>query len=154
MRMRLADIPTRLIEDTLRKWRRRAIAVAVIAVCALVAVIEGLAAARLALEAVLGPVGARLALVAMFAAVLTATALILRRVETASEKPAAGQEPFSREERVSLIAEAINLGYMVARDLKKPSANPADPPPSDEAGPSGHPRARNGARPERRAADG
>lgn len=152
--MRLADIPTRLIEDTLRKWRRRVIAVAVIAVCALVAVIEGLAAARLALEVVLGPVGARLVLVGIFVAILAATAVVLNRIEAAAEKPAAGEQPFNREERVSLIAEAINLGYMVARDLKKPSANPAtDAPASDDGAPDRQPRPRNGSRAERRAAD-
>jgi hypothetical protein len=151
--MRLADIPTRLIEDTLRKWRRRVIAVAVIAVCALVAVIEGLAAGRLALEAVLGPVGARLVLVGLFLAILAATALVLSRLEAAEEKPAAGEEPFNREERVSLIAEAINLGYMVARDLKKPSADPpAEAPPPDVDAPDRPDRARNGARSQRRAA--
>ena len=54
-----------------------------------------------------------------------------------------------------VVAEAINLGYMVARDLKKPSANPADPPPSDGADPDRpHAHARNGARSERRVADG
>jgi hypothetical protein len=153
--MRLADIPTRLIEDTLRKWRRRVIAVAVIAVCALVAVIEGLAAARLALEFALGPVGARLVLVGIFVAIVAATALVLSRIEAAEEKPAEGQEPFSKEERVSLIAEAINLGYMVARDLKKPPANPEpDAPPGDDGAPARHARPRNGARSERRAADG
>jgi hypothetical protein len=153
--MRLADIPTRLIEDTLRKWRRRVIAVAVIAVCALVAVIEGLAAARLALELALGPVGARLVLVGVFVAIVAATALVLSRIEAAEEKPADGQEPFSKEERVSLIAEAINLGYMVARDLKKPAANPEpDAPACDDGAPARHARPRNGARSERRAADG
>jgi hypothetical protein len=153
--MRLADIPTRLIEDTLRKWRRRVIAVAVIAVCALVAVIEGLAAARLALEFALGPVGARLVLVGIFVAIVAATALVLKRIEAAEEKPAEGEEPFNKEERVSLIAEAINLGYMVARDLKKPPATPEpDAPPSDDGAPGRHARPRNGARPERRAADG
>jgi hypothetical protein len=153
--MRLADIPTRLIEVTLRKWRRRLIAVAVIAVCALVAVIEGLAAARLALELVLGPVGARLVLVGVFVGILAATLLVLSRIEAPAEKPADGEEPFSRQERISLLAEAINLGYMVARDLRKPSADPAaDKPPSEDATPERRARSRNGAHSERGPADG
>jgi hypothetical protein len=147
--MRLAEIPTRLIEDTLKKWRRRAIAVAVIAVCALVAFVEGLGAARLALEAVLGPVAARLVLAGMFVAILAAAALTLRRAEaTAAERPADGQEPSSREERVSLFAEAINLGYTIARDLKRPAANAADDAPSSEGNVAEDrpARSRNGAR--------
>jgi hypothetical protein len=146
--MRLAEIPTRLIEDALKKWRRRAIAVAVIAVCALVAFVEGLGAARVALEAVLGPVGARLVLAGMFVAILAAAALTLRLTEaTAAERPVDGQEPSSREERVSLIAEAINLGYTVARDLKQPAANAVGDAPSSEANVADRPaRSRNGAR--------
>jgi hypothetical protein len=151
--MRLADIPARLIEETLRKWRRRAIAIVVIVVCALVAVIEGLAAARLALESVFGPVGGRLVLVGIFVAILAVTAFVLSRIEIAAEKPAPGEEPFTREERVSLIAEAINLGYMVARDLKKPSVAPATDAPHCDDAPAAKARPRNGARSERRAAN-
>lgn len=143
--MRLADIPARLIEDTLRRWRRRAIAAAVIAACALVAVIETLAAARLALEFVLGPVGARLALVGVFVAILTATVLLLRRIEAPAQRRP-GERPFSQEERVALIAEAIDLGYTMARDLKKPA-------PGSAAG-SAPARPRNGSPAEHHAADG
>ena len=152
--MRLSEIPTRLIEDTLRKWRRRAIAAAVIVVCLLVALVEGLAAVRMALESALGPVGARLVLVAVAVAIVAGTAFALSRIEAAAERPSAGQEP-GREERVSLIAEAIDLGYTIAQDLKKPSAHsgadqsPADDRPSDQSA-----RRRNGTRPGPHAADG
>jgi hypothetical protein len=148
--MRLADIPARLVEDTLKKWRRRVIALAVIAVCALVAAIEGLGAARLALEIVLGPAGARLVLAGVFVAILTATALLLRRIEArAQERP--DERSFSQEERVALIAEAIDLGYTMARDLKKPSPGSAaeSPPPDNRPA-----RPRNGGRADHQAADG
>ena len=147
--MRLADIPTRLIEATLQRWRRRAIAVAVIAVCALVAAIEALAAARLALEFVLGPVGARLVLAGVFVAILSATALLLRRIEAHQRPP--DERPFSQEERVSLIAEAIDLGYAMARDLKKPAPGPAAASPPRDDRPA---QPRNGGPAERHAADG
>jgi hypothetical protein len=148
--MRLADIPTRLIEDTLRRWRRRAIAVAVIGACALIAGIETLAAARLALELVLGPVGARLVLVGVFVAILAATALLLRRIEAqAQQRPE--ERPFSQEERVALLAEAIDLGYAMARDLKQPSSGSgAESPASEHRGA----RPRNASPAERHAADG
>jgi len=152
--MRLADIPTRLIEDTLKKWRRRAIAGVAIAVCGIIALIEALAAMRLALEFALGPVGARLVLAGAFVAIVVATMLVLGRIEAAAESPAPEQQPFSQEERVSLIAEAINLGYMAARDLKKSSAPAADRPQTDEGAPDQPARpAANGAHAERRAAD-
>jgi hypothetical protein len=153
--MRLAEIPTRLIEDTLRKWRRRAIAAAVIAVCALVAFVEGLAAARMALEGVLGPVGGRLVLVAVSVAILAGAAFVLGRIEAQAERPSAGEQP-GREERVSLIAEAINLGYTIAQDLKKPSAHPtADESPVDDRPSDRSARRRNGTpRPGSHAADG
>jgi hypothetical protein len=144
--MRLADIPARLIEDTLQRWRRRAIAVAVIAACAIVAAIEALSAARLALEFVLGPVGARLVLAGVLVAILTATALSLRRIE--AHRPRPDERPFSQEERVALIAEAIDLGYTMARDLKKPAPGSAAGSPPRRA------RPRNGGRAEDHAADG
>jgi hypothetical protein len=148
--MRLADIPTRLIEGTLRKWRRRAIAVAVIGACALVAAIEALAAARLALEFVLGPVGARLVLASVFVAIVAATALLLRRIEAQAQRRP-DERSFSQEERAALIAEAIDLGYTMARDLKKPSPDSAaaSPPPDNRPA-----RPRNGAPAEHQAADG
>lgn len=148
--MRLADIPTRLIAGTLKRWRRRAIAVAVIVACGLVAAIEALAAARLALEFVLGPVGARLVLAGVFVVILTATALLLRRIEAQAERRP-DERPFSQEERVALIAEAIDLGYAMARDLKKPAPGSAAASPPRDDRPA---RPRNGGPAEHHAADG
>jgi hypothetical protein len=152
--MRLAELPVRLIDDWLKTWRRRAIAGVVIALCGIIAAIEALAAMRLALELALGPVGARLVLAGAFVAIAVATVLALGRIEAAARTPAPEQEPRSQDERVSMIAEAINLGYMAARDLRKSSAAPAaDRPQADDDAPAEPARPRNGAHAERRAAD-
>jgi type VI protein secretion system component VasK len=155
--VRLADIPLRLVEDTVRKWRRRAIAIGMIAVCALAALVEGLAALRLALEAMLGPVWARIILAGIFLAVVAATALGLgyleRRDVGRRERQARASGPFAKDERVSMIAEAIDLGYSLARDLKQPGRpGRTDPDAAPAAAEDAPVRPGNGARPERRPA--
>lgn len=125
--MRLTEIPGLLLDDALRKLRRLAIAGGVIALCALVIVVEGLAAARLALEPAVGPVFARLILVGVFLVVAAAAGYLLLRDDS---KPATSEER-ANDNRVAVIAEAISLGYSLARDFGKPQAPAAgDPPPA------------------------
>jgi hypothetical protein len=134
--MRLSEIPGLLLDDALRKLRRLVIVGAVITVCALVIVIEGLAAVRLALEPLVGPVLARLVLVGFFVVVAAAAYFLLRD----DSKPATTEER-ANDNRVAVIAEAISLGYSLARDFGKPqpAANGtpqptvAEPPPERPA---------------------
>jgi hypothetical protein len=118
--MRLADLPGLLIADTVRKLRRRLIAGVVILIAAIIAVAECLSAARLALEPHVGSVGARLILAGVFLAVIAGTAYWVSRPTAAAAK-----DRLNSDERVTIIAEAISLGYSLARDLSKPSV--ADP---------------------------
>lgn len=132
--MRLTDIPALLIEDIVRKLRRIALAGAVIAVCAVVILIEGLAASRLALEPLVGPVFARLILVGAFLLIAGVASYFLLRDETKG----AAAERRETDNRVAVIAEAISLGYSLARDFTKPqpgatNGNAPAPPPTEPA---------------------
>lgn len=146
--MRIADISALVIDEVLRTWRRRLIAGAVIAVFALAAIIEVMSAARLTLDLYVGPIGARLILAAVFVCVIAACALAVLRAERreAAERAA---KPFGGEAQVNAIAEAIHLGYSIARDFRRGSrsqANGADaadagapPPRPDDPGPEPDP---------------
>lgn len=118
--MRLADLPGLLLADTLRKLRRRVIAGVVILIAAIIAVAECLSAARLALEPHVGPVGARLILAGAFLAVIAGTAYWVSRPTAAA---GAAKDRLNSDERVTIIAEAISLGYSLARDLSRPSVS-------------------------------
>lgn len=120
--MRISDIPGILLEDTVRKVRRVIIGSVVIGASGLVIIVEGIAAGRLALEPVVGPVGARLVLIAVFALIAIVAAFVFLRdakAAAAAAQPAAGRS--STEERIAIIAEAIGLGYSLARDFSKTS---------------------------------
>ena len=130
--MRLTDIPGALIEDTVRRLRRWAVAGVVLLVCGVAALIETVAAVRLALEPVVGPVGARLILLAAFLLVaVTAAFFLLRPARRASvSHKAPGARHSEGDDRVAIIAEAIGLGYSLAQDFSKASrANGAYPSP-------------------------
>lgn len=114
--MRLTELPARLAEKTIRTWRRRLMAGAIAAACGLAAVIEGIAAARLALDAVVGPIGSRLILVAVFGLLISAVMLWLRWRERAPARRDT-ERPSGSAERVATIAEAIDLGYALGREF-------------------------------------
>jgi hypothetical protein len=123
--MRLADLPAALLDDTLRKLRRRAIAGIVVAACVLAAVIEGTSAARHALESATGPVSARLIVAAAFVAIAAVAVGLLIWAERRSARATAQARAARGEDdpRAALIAEAVSLGYSIGRDFMKASAN-------------------------------
>jgi hypothetical protein len=134
--MRLAELSAALLDEMLRKLRRRAVAGFVVAVCAIAAVIEGTSAARRALEPAAGPVGAPLIVAVTFVIIAAAAVGLLVWAErraahaTAQARAARGEE----DPRAALIAEAVSLGYSLGRDFMKASANgraPDGPPPHD-----------------------
>jgi uncharacterized membrane protein len=123
--MRLTEIPTALIEEFLRKWRRRLIVGVIALICVIGALIEGVAAARVALEPWLGAAWARGAIAAAFVIVILIAfaALWLAERKPAAERERAREEADRRSERTELIAEAIDLGYTLAQSLReKPRA--------------------------------
>ncbi len=141
--MRLADIPAFLVEDTVRKWRRRAIILAVMGVCALVVLVESFSAARAALAISLGPVKGHLVLAGIFLGVIAVAGLVLWWIERRSATKS--EQTLARDQRVGLIAEAIDLGYTLAREFKQPSAAPA--PEADSAAPDEAPPEEKPTRP-------
>jgi uncharacterized membrane protein len=119
--MRLTELSTAFIEQILGKWRRRAIVGVIALVCLIVALIEGVSAARLALEPMLGPAGTHAAIAGAFIAIIVIALIVLALVERkpAAERARANDESDRRSERTELIAEAIDLGYTLAQSLRE-----------------------------------
>jgi uncharacterized membrane protein len=123
--MRLTEIPTAFIEEFLRKWRRRIVVGVIAFICLIAALIEGVSAARHALEPMLGPAGAHAAIAGAFVAIIVIALIVLALAERkpAAERAKAKDESDRRSERTELIAEAIDLGYTFAQSLReKPRA--------------------------------
>jgi uncharacterized membrane protein len=123
--MRLTELSTAFIEQILGKWRRRAIVGVIALICVIAALIEGVSAARLALEPMLGPAGAHAAVAGGFIAIVVIAFIVLALAERRrdAEREGAKDESDRRSERTELIAEAIDLGYTLAQSLReKPRA--------------------------------
>jgi hypothetical protein len=123
--MRLTEIPTAIIEEFVRKWRRRVIVGAIALICVIAALIEGVGAARVALEPAFGAAGARVAIAGafVFCIAIAVFSLWLAERKPAAERQHARDESDRRSERTELIAEAIDLGYTLAQSLReKPRA--------------------------------
>jgi hypothetical protein len=117
--MRLTDIPGVMLNDLWGTWRRRLVAGAVVLVCCVVVLAESLSAARVALTPSFGALGARLVLAGAFSLMMAAVVGWLRHREgRESAARAADERPFGGDQKVTVIAEAIHLGYMIARDLR------------------------------------
>ncbi|MGD9846730.1 MAG: hypothetical protein AB7O60_10010 [Variibacter sp.] len=123
--MRLTELPIAFIDQVFRKWRRRVIVGAIALVCSIAALIEGVAAARYALEPMFGPAGAHAAIAGAFILVIVIAFVVLALAERkpAAEREREKDEADRRGERTELIAEAIDLGYTLAQSLReKPRA--------------------------------
>jgi hypothetical protein len=119
--MRLLELSSLLIADVGRKVRRAAIAGGILVVCALVVAIEGIAAARLALEPAVGLVPARLIIVAVFAVIGGAAVLGFVWADRRSSGSKTARDAHGEDPRAAIIAEAISLGYSLGRDFMKAS---------------------------------
>lgn len=144
--MRLTDIWALLIDDKIRVWRRRLLVGAVAFVCGILAFIEGLDAARIALAQQIGPIWARVVLAGIFALVIAAAVMLLMRAERRDAAARdAERDQAAGDLKVAAIAEAIHLGYALARDFRKsrsadetaPDPTGGAPRPQPEAGRSG-----------------
>lgn len=122
--MHLSDLATLLVDDALRTWRRRVIVGVITVVFVLAAIFELWSAARLALGEAIGPVGARLVLALVFLLLIGAAALFVTIAERREARARAkADRPFGSEAQVTAIAEAINLGYSLARDFRRGRGN-------------------------------
>jgi len=120
--MRLIDIPTAIVEELVRKWRRRLIVGVIALICGVAAVIQAIAAARAALEPLIGLAWSHAAIAGVFVLIMLGTLAALWMAERAPAAPAQ-EEGERRSERTELIAEAIDLGYTLAQSLReKPRA--------------------------------
>jgi len=133
--MRLADLPLVVIEDMKRTWRRRLIAGAIVLFFGIAAIIETIDATRIALASAVGPVWARLILVGVFILIgAAAVGFVLwaerqRRAAqahaTAASDAAEAAAPPPGNEKIAMLAEAVHLGYSLARRLRKRPAGRA-----------------------------
>jgi type VI protein secretion system component VasK len=133
--MRLADLPLVVIEDMKRTWRRRLIAGAIVLFFGIAAIIETIDATRIALASAVGPVWARLILVGVFILIgAAAVGFVLwaeRQRRAAQAHAAAASDaaeaaaPPPGNEKIAMLAEAVHLGYSLARRLRKRPARRA-----------------------------
>jgi len=135
--MRLTSISALLFDETIRTWRRRIIAGALIVAFGIAAIVEGFSAIRVALYLQVGPVWAPAILAGIFLAVVVVTLLVLywRERRAAATRPSKSS---GSDERVSALAEAISLGYALAQDFRRSreksnGAAPSDAAPQGEA---------------------
>jgi hypothetical protein len=135
--MNLADLPGMLFAGVLQKWKRRAIVYAICAVCALGILIEFVAIGRILLERALGPIGGRLLVAGILLAVICIALLTLWMLERRAHAARAASVGAGTENdpRVAVIAQAINLGYTVARGFGDERPREAPTPPVSESPP-------------------
>jgi type VI protein secretion system component VasK len=120
--MRLTDIPAALMHEMVRTWTRRLIAGFIVFAFAIAVIVHGIAAARLALEPAVGLVWARVILVAVFLAIIALTLAWLYFAERRDAARKRDRSAAGPDQKAAVIAEAVSLGYALARDLKRARA--------------------------------
>jgi hypothetical protein len=122
--MALSDLVTEGLDRPIAAIRRYAISLAVAVVAAVGAVVYAASALLLALEAALGPIGARAAVAAVLLAVAIAGYFVPRLLPPASGKQQAVDtelEGLSRDQRIAMVFEALMLGFSMGS--RKPAEN-------------------------------
>ncbi len=113
--MALSDLVTEGLERPVAAVRRYAISLAVAIVAAIGALIYAASALLLAIEAVLGPIGARAAVAAVLLAVAIggyfAPRLLPRSSGRTPKVVDAELEGLSRDQRIAMVFEALMLGF-------------------------------------------
>jgi hypothetical protein len=123
--MALSDLVTEGLDRPIAAIRRYAISLAVAIVAAGGAVIYAASALLLALEAALGPIGARAAVAAVLLAIAIAGYFVPRLLPPpAARKQQAVDtelEGLSRDQRIAMVFEALMLGFSMGS--RKPAEN-------------------------------
>lgn len=113
--MALSDLVTEGLERPVAAVRRYAISLAVAIVAAIGALIYAASALLLAIEAVLGPIGARAAVAAVLLAVAIGGYFAPRLLPSSSGRTPkvvdAELEGLSRDQRIAMVFEALMLGF-------------------------------------------
>jgi hypothetical protein len=121
--MALSDLLTEGLDRPIAAIRRYAISLAVAIVAAVGAVVYAASALLLALEAALGPIGARAAVAAVLLAVAIAGYFVPRLLPAARKQQAVDTEleGLSRDQRIAMVFEALMLGFSMGS--RKPAEN-------------------------------
>jgi O-antigen ligase len=125
MPMALSDLVTEGLDRPVAAIRRYAISLAVAIVAVVGAVIYAASALLLALEAVLGPIGARAALAGILLAVAIAGYFAPRMLPSPTMRKQKAVdtelEGLSRDQRIAMVFEALMLGFSMGS--RKPAEN-------------------------------
>lgn len=121
--MAISDFVAESLERPIASVRRYAISLAVSVVAAIAAIAYAASAVLLALEANVGPIGARLIVAAILLAVAVAGFFAPRLLRPSPEQPPASDPDLaalSRDQRIAMVFEALMLGFSMG------SRKPAD----------------------------
>lgn len=122
--MSLSDYIGSSLDGPISALRRQAIAIAVAAASAVGAVFYSLSAAMLALEPHVGDIYARLLIAVAFIIIALAAILLPRLFHTQSvvEKARAESDSLTRDQKISMIIEAVMMGFAASSRSKGSSA--------------------------------
>jgi hypothetical protein len=121
--MRFEDIITDTIGRLMRRMIRRSIALAVLAVFILAAIYHLTVAGTVALEAIYGPLYARLVVVAAYAALaaIVVAYLFATRAKAPATKTRSSASRAPTDVRIALLLESILVGYTAGRGKSRHS---------------------------------
>jgi hypothetical protein len=125
--MALSDLVAEGWNRPVATIRRYAISLAVAIVAAIGAVIYAASALLLALEAALGPIGARLTVAAALLAIAVAGYFAPRLLRPSAPRRQAAADPdldgLSRDQRIAMVLEALMLGFSMGSRKPAESAD-------------------------------
>lgn len=123
--MALSDLVAEGLERPVATIRRYAVSLAVAVVAGIAAIIYAASALLLALEAVAGPIGARLLVAGALLAIAVAGYFAPRFLRTSASQHPPVNDPdlaaLSRDQRIAMVLEALMLGFSMGS--RKPADN-------------------------------
>jgi hypothetical protein len=129
--MGISDLVSHSLEGPIAAVRRHAISLSIAVVAAVAAIVYAASALMLALEAGLGPIGARLAVAAVLIAIAIAGYFAPRFLASSPKKrvsPAESDPDLSdltRDQRIAMVFEALMLGFSMGSRKPADGTDPA-----------------------------
>ena len=123
--MAVFDVVSAGLQGPVAALRRHVISLSIAIVAAVAALLYAASGLLLALELVLGPIGARLAVAGTLLIVAVAAYFIprlMRPSAKASEPASSDLEDLSRDQRIAMVLEALMLGFSMGS--RKPAEDP------------------------------